>query len=120
VLRYLIHILERLHPNMDISEALWNFNRLDDNRRIALRQNPHFYLKLPTSSDACRGSFEVRPLESFRHVKPYEIIYVLVDGPSRVFLETEQGTRIFGNVFELKGVMVFKGYGMSLPFLSPF
>jgi hypothetical protein len=109
-----------IHCNLDVCEALWNFNRLEDNRRITLQQNPYFYKKLPTSSDARRGSFEVHPIEGFGNVKPNETIYVLVDGPSRVFLETEQRTRIFVNVFELKDVMVFKGCVMFLPFLTPF
>jgi hypothetical protein len=103
-----------LHRNLDVSEALWNFHRLEDNICITLQQNPQFYLNLPTSSDAFRGNFEVRPIESFGHVKPDETIYVLVDGPNRVFLERKRGTCVFGNVFELKDAMIFKGWGMFL------
>jgi hypothetical protein len=43
-------------------------------------------------------------------------VYVLIDRPSRVFLETEQETRIFGNVYMLKDVMIFKG-SSDIPFL---
>jgi hypothetical protein len=120
VFRYLIHILEMLHCDLDVSEALWNFNRLEDDERITLQQNPHLYLKLPTSSDAYQGNFEVRPIETLEDVKPDEIIYVLVDGPSRVFLEAKQRTRVFRNVFELRDFMVYKGCGMFLPFLVSF
>ena len=89
-------------------EVLWNFAHLEDNRRISLHDNPHFYAYLPTSSDEYTAQFRAQPMEKFR-LKPNATIYILVDQPRRTFLKTRQGTRIFSNVFMLNNVMIFKG-----------
>ncbi|KAI0300016.1 hypothetical protein B0F90DRAFT_570947 [Multifurca ochricompacta] len=92
------------------SEILWNFSRYKDNRRVTLRQNPHFYLRLPTSVDAYGIGFSERfALKDFP-LKENETVYVLVDKPGlcRVYLEAEKRTRTFGNVWMPKGVMIFK------------
>jgi hypothetical protein len=43
---------EVLRRAAELDEVLWNFSRFNDNRRITLQDNPHFYLELPTSVDA--------------------------------------------------------------------
>jgi hypothetical protein len=91
-----------------VEEVLWNFAHFDDNRRVTLQDNPHFYSELPTSPGAYTRHFKALPVENF-DLKPNATIYVLVDRPRRVFLETSEQTRIFGNVFTLKHVMIFKG-----------
>ncbi|KAI0251670.1 hypothetical protein BJV78DRAFT_417285 [Lactifluus subvellereus] len=111
-------IQQMLRPTWDVSEALWNFNRLEYDKRITLQQNPHFYTQHPMMpSDAHGGEFEAFPLERFHMGNETETIYILVDQPSRVFLETEQETRIFGNVVIMWDAIVFKGLSEFLPYL---
>jgi len=102
-----IIVRQVLRRAAELDEVLWNFSRFNDNRRITLQDNPHFYLELPTSVDAYTGEFRTLPVQDMQLISN-STIYVLVDRPSRVFLETEQETRIFGNVYMLKDVMIFK------------
>jgi hypothetical protein len=104
-----------LSPTASTEEVLWNFAHFEDNRRISVQDNPRFYLDLPTSSDAYTCQFKARPLENL-DLRPNATIYVLIDQPRRVFLKTRQETRIFGNVFMLKDVMIFKGLSNNLSF----
>ena len=92
------------------SEILWNFSRYKDERRIALRQNPHFYLELPTAGDAYGADFFKESTKEFRF-KCNDTVYVLVDKPDlgRVYLDAEQRKSIFGNVWMPNNVMIFKG-----------
>jgi hypothetical protein len=106
---------EVLRRAAELDEVLWNFSRFNDNRRITLQDNPHFYLELPASVDAYTSEFRTLPVQDMQLISN-STIYVLVDRPSRVFLETEEETRIFGNVYMLKDVMIFKG-SSSVPFL---
>lgn len=98
-----------LDPDSDLSEVLWIFSRLkDEDKRLSLKQNPHFYEGLPTSPEAFGGDFRMDPIESFQH----ETIRVLVDNPDhagRVFLETEGRMRAFGNVWVPSNAIIFKG-----------
>ena len=89
-------------------EVLWNFAHFEDERRVTLQHNPHFYSELPTSLDAYTSQFKASPVDKFQ-LKPNVTIYVLVDQRRRVYLETRRETRIFGSVFTLKDAMIFKG-----------
>lgn len=40
---------------------------------------------------------------------PSSTIYVLINQPNRLFLENQQQTQIFGNIFVVNDVMIFKG-----------
>ncbi|KAF8266954.1 hypothetical protein EI94DRAFT_99219 [Lactarius quietus] len=96
------------------SEILWNFSRYTDDRRIALRQNPHFYLNLP---DAYGAGFFKDPTKDFVLKRnDTVIVYVLVDKPDlgRVYLEAEK-RRVFGNVWMPNDVMIFKGEPNLIP-----
>lgn len=108
----------------DFSEVLWNFSCFEDNKRIALQENAHFYRNFPISSDEYGDTFLQDPLWTFSNVQHDETIYILVDGPSRVYLEVEQRTdvQVFGGVFIMpKDVMIFKGLCNVPSFsLSPF
>jgi hypothetical protein len=97
-----------LSPTAGIEEVLWHFAHFEDNRRVTLHDNPRFYSELPTLSDAYTSQFKVHPIENLM-LRPNTTLYVLVDQPRRVFLETRRETRIFSNVFMLKDVMIFKG-----------
>ena len=99
---------EMLTHDAGFEEVLWNFAHLEDNRRISLHDNPHFYAYLPASSEEYTAQFRARPMEEFG-MKPNATIYILVDQPRRTFFKAGQGTRIFNNVFMLNNVMIFKG-----------
>jgi hypothetical protein len=96
---------------------MWNFSRFKDERRLTLKDNPHFYENLPTSAEKYEGQFRTEPVVTFRREK----ISVLTDNPrltGRLFLETaKEKKRAFGNVWVPKEAIIFKG---SYPFCSFF
>lgn len=104
----LTRISELLSYTASFQDVLWNFAHLEDSKRITLSENPHFYLKLPTLIDEYGGEFKAFPAKMLQ-LKHNATIYVLIDQPRLVFLETENVSRVFGNVFRLKDVMIFKG-----------
>jgi hypothetical protein len=107
-----------LDQESTIQEVLWNFSRFKDERRLTLKQNPHFYKDsdLPESQEAYVGEFRTDPVENFQHTK----ICVLTDKPGRVFLETDKDTtRAFGNVWVPNKAIIFKG-SSTFSFLSLF
>ena len=106
----LIHAQEVLSAGPSIPEFLWNFSCYRDRTRIALEQNPHFYSNLPWKESEFTPGFSRSPIEGIWADRELpETIYVLVDRPGRVFLETKPANRSFGNVWRLNGVMIFKG-----------
>ncbi len=105
---------ELLGYTASFQEVLWNFAHLENSKRITLSENPHFYLKLPTLTDEYGGEFKASPAEMLP-LERNATIYVLIDQPRLVSLETEHVTRVFGNVFRLKDVMIFKGLS-NVPF----
>ncbi|KAH9054692.1 hypothetical protein EDB87DRAFT_1688992 [Lactarius vividus] len=109
ILDNLIHAPEMLSANPSLSEILWNFSRYKDRARITLEQNPHFYSNLPADESVYTHTFKLHPLVDLSTaLKPHDTIYVLIDRPGRVFLETEGGIRRFGNVWMLNGALIFK------------
>ncbi|KAH9020084.1 hypothetical protein EDB85DRAFT_1896355 [Lactarius pseudohatsudake] len=105
----LIHAPEMLSTKPPLSEILWNFSRYKDRARITLEQNPHFYSSLPVDESAYTPMFKCHPLGDLSlALKPHDTVYVLVDRPGHVFLETEGGSRRFGNVWMLNGTLIFK------------
>ena len=112
-------ITELLSQSSDTKEILWNFSRFKDERRLTLKDNPHFYDELPTSAEKYKGQFRTDPVETFQKEK----ISVLTDRPrltGRLFLETAKKKRAFGNVWAPKEAIIFKGSYISVfPFLTP-
>jgi hypothetical protein len=112
-------IPEVLSPSSDTKEILWNFSRFKDGRRLTLKDNPHFYKKLPTSAEKYEGQFRTVPVETFQQEK----ISVLTDNPhltGRLFLETAKEKRAFGNVWVPMEAIIFKGSYVSVfLFLTP-
>jgi hypothetical protein len=107
----LIHSIEMLSAKPSLPEILWNFSRynLKDRARITLEQNPHFYSSLPTDESAFTNMFTCHPLGDFSVLKPSGTVYVLVDKPDCVFVESKGEQRRFGNVWALNGTLIFKG-----------
>ena len=98
------------------SEILWNFSRLPDSKgRLTLKQNPHFYGWLPTLPEQYGGNFQIAPIGDFLHLHSESRIHVLTDNPGRrVYLETAQNTRAFGNVWVANNAIIFKGSILSV------
>jgi hypothetical protein len=114
-------IPEVLCQSSDVKEVLWNFSRYKGGRRLTLKDNPHFYEKLPTSAEKYEGRFRIDPIKTFQvHDNK---ISVLTDDPrltGRLFLETAEGNRAFGNVWVPKDAIIFKGLYLSVfLFLTP-
>jgi len=117
---YLTPRSEVLHKNSDLMEILWNFSRFKDKKsRLTLSQNPHFYAWLPTFPGEYRENFTAEPIETFQQ---HARVHVLTDIPGplgRVFLETGQNTRAFGNVWIPSSAIIFKSEILSVIFFSP-
>ena len=112
-----------LDPHSSLPEVLWMFSRFQgEERRLTLWQNPHFYKRLPTLPEAYGGEFGMDPIRFLQH----ERISVLVDIPDqtgRVILEAAGEIRVFGNLWVLNNVIIFKGlYLLFIIFssLTPF
>ncbi|KAH9018838.1 hypothetical protein EDB84DRAFT_636918 [Lactarius hengduanensis] len=102
-------VRQMLSTKPPLSEILWNFSRYKDRARITLEQNPHFYSSLPVDESAYTPIFKRHPLGDLSlALKPHDTVYVLVDRPGHMFLETEGGSRRFGNVWMLNGTLIFK------------
>ncbi|KAH9062548.1 hypothetical protein EDB83DRAFT_2552038 [Lactarius deliciosus] len=103
------HTSEELSAGPPLAEILWNFSRYKDRGRITLEQNPHFYLRCPANEGAYTPTFRRHPLqESSGALEHNDTVYILFDRPSRVFLDTEHKSRIFGNVWLLNGSLIFR------------
>jgi hypothetical protein len=103
-----------------LTEVLWNFSRYRDNRRLTLKQNPHFYKDLPGTY---KDDFQSDPIEQFFDAlgdskgdsldrdksKPAPKISVLTDRQGRIYLESGQDSRAFGNVWCPQKAIIFKG-----------
>src|SRR5229473_1018042 len=100
---------ELLCQSSNMNEILWNFSRNRDQKRLTLRDNPHFYGELPKSPEEYEGRFRSDPIETLQH----EEISVLTDNPNltgRVFLETAKRRRTFGNAWVPNDtIIIFKG-----------
>ena len=117
----LYHASEVLSANPSFPEVLWNFSRYAGRARITLEQNPHFYLRCAADESTYTPMFQRRPLQDLSGaLENDDTVYVLFDGPRRVFLDTELESKIFGNVWSLNGILVFRGLvHVSRPRPSP-
>jgi hypothetical protein len=114
---------------VNLNEVLWNFSRLPGEKRVTLKQNPHFYEMLPTSAEEYHDEFQFDPIEletdrsnptDYKTKAEAERIAVLTDklGPAgRVYLEIDKkNPRVFGNVWAPKKAIIFKGSSLCYPF----
>ena len=65
--------------------------------------------------------FQCYPLGPSAAVAHNDTVYILLDGPGRVFFETEHRLRIYCNVWSLNGFLIFRGarhFTLSLFLLS--
>lgn len=100
-----------------LSEVLLNFSRYKGNKRLTLKQNPHFYKDLPEKYE---DDFQCDPIEHFLDVlgdskgdsldmpRSRPKIYVLTDRQGRICLESGRRSRAFGNVWCPQKAIIFK------------
>jgi hypothetical protein len=106
----LIRVSEEFSVSPSVPEILWNFSRYNDRARITLEQNPHFYLQFPATEGAYTPTFQCHPLQGPSVALEHNgTVFVRFDGPSRVFLDIGPNLRIFGNVWSLNGILIFRG-----------
>ena len=102
---------EQVASTSALPEILWNFSRYTGRTRISLEQNPHFYLRCPADESAFTPLSQCHPIQDTRGVLGHnDTLYVLFNGPSRVFLHTEHKSRMFCNVWLLNGFLIFRGW----------
>ena len=111
--RYLFHpqslipVPVVLSDNPSLQEILWNFSRFkDERRRLTLRNNPHFYVELPTSPEEYGDCVKIDPTEDFRHANKF---YVVTDKPEPIYIKTDQVSQVYGNIWYPKNAFIFKG-----------
>ena len=105
----------KLSENPSLQEVLWKFSRVKDKtRRLTLRENPHFYTKLPKSPEGYGDSLKIDPTGDFRQANMF---YVLTDKPEMVHIMTDRISRSFGNFWYLRTSIIFKGSCVLFCFL---
>jgi hypothetical protein len=116
---YLNLIPEVLCSRSNQNEILWNFSRFKDERRLTLKQNPHFYEVLPTSPKDYGDRFQMGPSESYLDMGRISVLSDNLGQAGRVFLKTVK-TRAFGNAYDLGNAIIFKGSWVFffIPFLT--
>lgn len=119
---------EVLSRNSTIPEVLWNFSRFKKGEnRLTLKQNPHFYKfrDIPSTAEGFNGRFTADPIAEDKDFQiqfqpEHAKICVITDSdkPGRIFLETAQHRRAFGNVWHIpdNNAIIFKGASLTLPF----
>ena len=108
---YLTSIPEVLSKPVNLNEVLWNFSRYtgkEREKRLTLKQSPHFYKSLPRAPRDYGDDFQSDPIENFLDT-PEHKIFVLINRQGRVYLESEKDPRAFGNVWCPQRAIIFKG-----------
>ena len=105
---------ELLSKSPSLQEILWNFSRFKDEKQcLTLRDNPHFYAKLPILPHAYEASLKIDPTEDFRHANEF---YVLTDKPDPLYIMTDQVLWSPGNFWRPNNAIIFKGLGILFLF----
>lgn len=100
-------MLEVVSDSPSIQEILWNFSCFkDEKKRLTLRENPHFYAKLPTSPESYKDSIKIDPTKNFRNADEF---YVLTDRSELVYIMTDWALQPFGNFWRPQNAIIFKG-----------
>ena len=107
-----------LSNSPSVQEILWIFSRFKDKKqRLTLRDNPHFYVNLPTTPEAYEDNVKIDPTEDFRHSNEF---YVLSDKPELVHIMTDRDWLSVGNFWCPQSAIIFKGLCGRLVVLSCF
>jgi len=96
-------VLQVLPPKTNIAEILWNFSHYEDDERLDLVRNPHFYSELPQDPAGYVNNFRSQPTDSY-----VGKVYVLTNDSHRVFFKLGEELRAFDNVWDTNEILVFK------------
>ncbi|KAH9974891.1 hypothetical protein BGW80DRAFT_121903 [Lactifluus volemus] len=114
--RHQRELLEELDDPTTIPQILWIFHNKKGDKRITLKDNPHFYLKLPSKGlesefDSWKDGkgFHRDPLT---HIGPdleqNGTVYVILDrSSSRLYLDVAE-SRVFGNLWHPRKKIILK------------
>ena len=110
-------MLEVLTNSSNMTEILWNFGRYKDKKRITVKQNPHFYKSLPGSKEEYGYDFRRHPMTNFVDAPK---VHVLTDRLGCVYIDSGRVIRAFGNVWQPKDAIIFKGSCLMFLEFPPF
>ena len=111
LLSYPILLPVYLGISPSLQEILWNLRHFvrEDLKCLTLKDNPHFYVELPTLLKAHGDSVKIDPTEDFRHAGIY---YVLTDKQEVVHIMTDNKIlHSYGNLWRSENTIIFKGSG---------
>jgi hypothetical protein len=111
--------LEEIDDPTTIPQMLWAFSRKRSKERIpvTLKENPHFYLKIPQNGDSDPGfdswedgkGFHREPLTQIGFgLEEGDTVYVLWDKPCRLYVDVAK-PRVFGNLWQPQKKIILKG-----------
>ncbi len=108
-------LLGELGPDVKISELLWTFSCLPEGQRIGLKQTPHFYFpkELSDQASAYDDQFKLEPLKDLRPEKDL-VVMVLLDRPGQIFVDYQQFSKTYGNIWRLDNTIILKGKHISV------
>jgi hypothetical protein len=116
-----------------LPEIIWNFCHYQDGKGVALTQNPHLYIELPTSPEAYQPTFDHMQVQTLtkerdsryrcdrgdnsdnrdHHREPQITVHLLTNNSRRVFFVREFGKRekpqAFDKVWTTDNTLIFKG-----------
>ncbi|KAI0268972.1 hypothetical protein BGY98DRAFT_1017489 [Russula aff. rugulosa BPL654] len=96
-------VVTLLGKSSKLTEVLWNFSRYRDNRRLTLKQNPHFYKDL---TGTYKDDFQSDPIEQFSMRSGIPRGF---SGPGQVQPTPKiSDSRAFGNVWCPQKAIIFK------------
>ncbi|KAI0249015.1 hypothetical protein BJV78DRAFT_735311 [Lactifluus subvellereus] len=98
-----------LGPEVQISELLWTFSRMPEDRRISLKQNPHFYFSkdLSDRAPAYGDEFRLEPLKDLRPEKGL-VVLVLLDRAGQIFFDYQKFSKTYGNIWRPSNTIILK------------
>jgi hypothetical protein len=106
---------EEIDDPTSVAHMIWIFSRRRDNKRITLKENPHFYLDIPQKGsesefDSWKG-FHRDPLTQIGPgLENNSTVYVLRDKSCRLYLDLDvAGSRVFGNLWQPHKKIILKG-----------
>src|SRR5258708_20575588 len=109
-----------------MSEILWNFSRKKNKEGLTLNECPHFYEVLPESPGEYGDNFRRLPIEQVLDTLGKFLngsrpkISVLTNRQGRIYLQSEQGPRAFGNVWCPQKAIIFKGSSLIISSFATF
>ena len=95
---------------MNISELLWIFSRLPEDRRVTLKQNPHFYLsgRLPDCPLAYNDYFILKPVKELKPEKDLKLL-ILSNRTGWIYFDCEKFSRTYVNIWRPHNTIILKG-----------